>query len=251
MAVFHEATSGGDAEFWPLIGVPSIDVTFRHPKAVGAHRAVIVAVSYRVRWGEIEDLTCKATYNDIDMPSLGLQPFDNDPNEESWLEVFGIVDAPTGGRVRVVLSGEFFAPRWLRATSVSYTGVEALGAATLSFGSSTAVSAQVTAPAAGVAVQAFGTRTGLTGLTQRQRYVNNTGIALAVGDADGDGSATTFAATLQKAIAWAGIGVSLSPADLVASAQPLIVEPRLDAAGRRLPRPSIPPRVVYTIEPEA
>lgn len=249
MAVFHEATGPGAAEFWPLISVPVIDVAFRHPRGVGAHRAVLVGMAYWVHLGDIEDLDRTVTYDGVEMTSLGVQPF-NDTGD-SWLELFGILEAPAGGRVRAVLSGEFLAPRSLRAASVSYTGVDAIGTVTESYGTGTALAAAATAPAAGKAVQVFGTRTGLTAYTQTQRYVNNTYIGLAIGDVDGDGEEQDFAATRATAGPWASIAAVLNPADLVASAKPIVVEPALSAAGRRLPRPGIPRRVVFNVEPEA
>ncbi|MCG7592375.1 hypothetical protein [Mycobacterium sp. PSTR-4-N] len=249
MAVFHEATGPGAAEFWPLISVPQIDLTWRHPKVVGAHRALVVPMAYRVRNGDIGDLDRTVTYDDIEMTSLGVQPFNN--TGDSWLELFGVLEAPSGGRIRAVLAGEFLAPRWLRATSLSYTGVDDFGAVTTTYGTGTALTAAATPPAAGMAVQAFGTKTGLKAYTQRQRYLNNTGIGLLAGDVDGDGTAKSFAATRADTGPWANITVALTPADLVASAKPLVVEPRLSAKARRLPRPGIPRRVVFDIKPEA
>lgn len=249
MAVFREATGPGEAEFWPWISVPAIGVDWRHPKGIGAHRAVLVPMVYRVVFGEIEDLTRTVTYENLPMESLGVVPFNN--TGDSWLELFGLLEAPAGGRVKAVLAGEFLNARWLRATSVSYTGVEDFDAITTSFGTGTALTDAATPSAAGMAFQAFGTKTGLTGYTQNQRYLNNTGIALAAGDVEGDGTEKTFGATRAKAGPWASITAVMTPADLVASAKPLIVEPRLTASARRLPRPGMPPRVVFDVMPEA
>lgn len=249
MGVFYEATGPGEAEFWPLISVPAIDVRWRHPKVVGGHRAVLVPMAYQVLFGELEDLNRKVTYDGADMASLAVMPFNN--TGDSWLELFGILEAPPGGRIQAVLAGEFLNGRVLRATSVSYTGVESFGAIAATYGTGTALAGAAAPPAAGMAVQAFGTKTGLKSYTQTQRYLNNTGISLAVGDVEGDGGAKSFAATRAKAGPWANITAVLNPADLVASAKPLVVQPQLSAAGRRLPRPGIPRRVVYDIQPEA
>lgn len=249
MAVFHEATGPGSGESYPLLSLGHIDVDFRHPKGAGAHRAVLVPVSYRVYAGELEDLNRVVTYDNIPMTSLGVQPFNN--TGDSWLELFGMLEAPSGGKVHAAVSGEFLAARWIRAVSLSYTGVDSFGTITTTYGTGTALTAEATAPAAGKAVQVFGTRTGLKDYTQTQRYLNNTGIALGAADADGDGTAKTFAAARAVAGPWASMTVVLNPADLVASAKPVVVEPRMSAYGRRLPRPGIPPRRVFDVKPEA
>lgn len=249
MPVFHEATGPGGAEFWPLISIPAIDVAFRHPKGVGARRAVLVAMSFRVYSGDIEDLDRTVTYDGIEMPSLGVQAF-NDTGD-AWLELFGLLEAPSGGRIRALLAGEFLAPRWLRVGSVSYTGVDDFGTIAEASGTGTALADAATAPASGMAVQVFGTKTGLTAYTQQQRYLSNYGISLAIGDVVGDGTEKDFAATRAAAGPWASMTAVLTPADLVATAKPIVVEPTLTAAGRRLPRPGIPRRVVFNVEPEA
>lgn len=248
MAVFHEATAG-DSEVWNFLAFPTFDVRFRHPKASGGRRAVLVAVSFRIWGAAIGDVTRGASYAGATMTSLGIQEFNDD--DYSWLEVFGLLDAPPGGDVRVVISDDSIATRSMRATSISYTGVESFGTVTESYGTGTELSAAATAPSAGKAVQFFGAKAGLTGYNHTQRYLNSSGIALAGGDVDGDGEEQTFEATRASSGTWAGVSVILNPADLVGSSQAITAEPALLASGRRLPRPGIPRRVVYDIQPEA
>lgn len=248
MAVFYEA-SAGEHESWPVIGFPTIDVNFRHPKGTGGRRAVLVAMSFRVYGGSIGGITRGASYDGVPMTSLGVQAFNDE--DGGWLEVFGILDAPAGGAVRAVLSDGLFSARWMRAASISYTGVEDFGDVDETYGSGTSLTGAATAPSAGRSVQVFGTKGGLTGYTQTQRYLSSSGIALLAGDVAGDGGEENFAATRASSGSWAGISVVLNPADIVGSAKPLVTEPLLYATGRRLPRPGIPRRVVFDIQPEA
>lgn len=249
MAVFYEATAPGAKSFWPSILIPRVDVGFKHPNARGgSSRAVLVALSYVVLGGDIDDLTRPVTYNDIEMESLGVQAYNN--VDGGWLELFGLLDADPGGQVHAAVIGQILAPRWLRASSVSYTGVGSFGTITETFGTGTALTGAASAPAAGMNVQAFGMDAGVTGYTRRQRYLNTADLTLLMGDAAGTGSSVSFGATAAESKPWANITAVLNPADTVATAEPIIADPVLAGAGRRLARPALPHRVVFNVSPE-
>lgn len=249
MAVFYGSRGAGGLWHAPHVSLPIAHVRYKVPQALGSRCAVVIPVSYAVGGASPSDLEREASYEGVEIPSLGIQPW-NDVSgpAKGYLEFFGLADVEPGGTVDVTVAGFALSPRSVRSSAIVGTGVEALGEVVKSYGTGDTLTCTGNAPAAGIIVQAFAARSGLAGYTQQQRYLDNTGIALMIGDAEGTGSSVSFGATMAKAGPWAGMSVVLEPADIVATVKPLVAEPILKASGRRLPRPGLPRRVTFDIK---
>lgn len=249
MAGFYE--SRGDGGLWhaPHISLPIAHVRYGVPKAAGSRHAITLAISYDVYGASLSDLDRTASYNGVELPSLGVQPWNNVSGAGAgWLEMFGLADVEPGGVAEASVSGFMLAPRSVRSSCLLHSGIESIGTVVKTHGSGTALTCTGTTAPANKIVQAFAARSGIAGYTQDQRYLDNTAISLLMGDADGTGGAVSFGATLAKAGPWAGMSVVLDAADVVATVKPLVAEPILRASGRRLPRPGLPRRVTFDIK---
>lgn len=170
---------------------------------------------------DLDDLSRKVMYGDIEMTSLGIIPWDT---AQAWTEVFALLDSP-GGKQRIygAVGGGLPSKRFVRVSAVTYNGVDSVGAPVKVSGNSSAMTISATAAAADRLVGVFGTRSGIASFSgAQQRYLDNTGIGLGICDAPGTGTAQNLTATRQKAGQWGGILVPLYAADTVASCPPIM-----------------------------
>lgn len=254
MAVFHESNGGiaaGQETFWPL---NKFAVAEKH-KGAGSQRCVVAGLSYVIGAGgmDIEDVVRTVKYAGSPMTSLGCVPF-NDVGG-GWTELFGILDVPSGEATisfDIDVDGYFGnSPWYVRGSSVAYTGVDGFGTVVTEYGSGTSLSMAATGAGSTKVVQAFGARAGLSTYNRTQRYLGTAGVSLVMGDMDGTGSSANFTATRAASGAWSGVSVVLLPADIVGSVKPIVAEPAIRIAGRRLPRPGTNRRTVFTVPVEA
>lgn len=251
MAVFPEAVGQGDAESHPHIAPPVINGSYRHPAGDGAHRLVLIYLVFKVYGAGLTDTVRHVSYGDIALESAAVTDFGADGE---WLECFAIPEALPGQKVSWAVSGMLLSPKWVRINSVSYTGCDddAPTFVTAHGNGTTLTGTALTAPSAGKAVQAFGSRTGLSGFSDNQLYANNTGMSLMIGDADGTGSPDTLTASRAVTGKWGSIGCIITPADVVGTPKPIRSRSRITVSGRRLPRPGVVPRRhVLDVKPEA
>lgn len=263
MAVFFDSvgnTVGQGAYVNELISLPAKIELFWTHNAQGSQRAAVVAFTYFSNQATLGDLTRRVWYGLAEMSSLGYKAWGTGSGSAwgyGWTELFGLIQPPKGKTIlRAELGGGIpYAWKAARAGSVSYTGVDESGFGTVTSASGTGSGAQsLTINGAGSTkiVVAHGTRTvGLTAYSQNKRYLSNTGIALAIGDADGTGSDVAFSATRTKTGPWSAIGVVLLPAEIIATATGVTAGETIKSAGRRFPRPGITRRSVFAAEPES
>mgnify|MGYP001248220027 CR=1 FL=1 len=252
MAVFFEAATPGDGD-WAAF-TDAIDVEFNHTSNGGEVCALVCAAftasdlslgPFVIGDNELDDLTRRATYGGQPMTSVGVVQWST---SQAWTEVFAAFDIPAGrNQVRVKVDGGAASKRHVRATCVTYTGVDGVGTPVSGSGTGTSMSISATAAAADRVVGVFGTKDGIGAFNQTQRTVTNATTAMLVGDAAGTGSTMALTATRQKSGVWGGFAVPLLAAATVATADPLIVEPRLDAIVRREPRLGGLRRQVFTV----
>ncbi|MEH3135342.1 MAG: hypothetical protein PGN30_10120 [Mycolicibacterium neoaurum] len=178
----------------------------------------------RILWYEddndIEDLTRTVTYGGKPMISAGVIEWA--PGADAWTEVFLLAGVPSG-RQRVAGSvwGGVSGARQLRLGGVVLTGMESIGEPILVSGNGTAMTIAAEAAPADRVVSVFGTLSGISGFNGEQRYVNNSGIGLLVGDKVGTGSPMNLTATRQKPGPWGGIALPMYAADTVATCPPI------------------------------
>lgn len=251
MAAFYASTGRGGAN--QNVFLPSKFVATDWPdEGAGSQRAVLADVAYSLQGADLEGLVRTVTYGGVPMTSLGVVALNNVDGD--WVEVFGLLDVPPGkGSIvaDVRRTSSFALPHvYIRGNSFSYTGVESFGTVGTEYGTGTSLSMSATGPNASKVHQCFAARAGLTEYNRAQRYSGSAGIALVSGDADGTGSSMSFTAKRASSGTWAGISVVLNPADVIATAEPVIAQPVLSSSGRRLSRPGTNRRTVFTVPVE-
>lgn len=257
MAVFYDAVGTGDQFYSPAITLVPFNMAWKH-NASGGQIAVVTALSYWVGLTSLSTLTRQVTYGGIPMTSLGVVQWTGMsslfPTETAWTELFGLLNAPAGqANVRATIRGGVaLTRRFGRANSVSYSGVSSFGSFTSATGTNTSLSVSSTAAVASVSVAAFGSKdSGISNFSRNTRYQTNVNMSLAIGDVDGNGSSQSFTSTLGASAPWGAGAVSLQAADIVATAQPILVDADTDSAGKRYPRsPSFIRRSVFSVRPE-
>lgn len=191
--------------------------------------AVFSAGDLRILWytddNDLEDLTRTVTYGGIPMIPAGVIEWA--PGADAWTEMFVLPGAPAGKqRVAGKVAGGASSKRHLRLGGVMLSGVDSIGTPVIASGSGTAMTISATAATADRIVAAYGTLSGISGFNGGQRYVNNSGIGMLIGDAPGTGSPQNLTATRQKAGPWGGIAIPLAAADTVASCPPISLRAR-------------------------
>lgn len=252
MAVGFESVGVGD--YAGANGATSLTTRFDHTSSGGC--AVVgmsfSAGNFQFLWyvdsNELSDLTRTVTYGGVPMTSAGVMAWGGD--EDAWLEVFVLFGAPAG---KQVVEGKVFggvsSSRRLRTSVATYTGVDSVGDPIEQSGSTTAMTIAGTAATNDRFVAVYGTQSGIANFNGDQRYLNNSGISLLMGDALGTGSSQNVTATRQKAGKWAGILLPLNAADTVASSAPLAFAPRFDPVRlHREQRTGGLQRNVFTVE---
>lgn len=241
MAVFFEAASPGDGD-WFAYG-NALDVEFNHTSN-GGEVCAVVGVSYTVADlslgpfnigdNDLSDLTRTCTYNAAPMTSVGVVQWGT---TQAWTEVFVIFDVPAGkAQVRARIAGGAPSKRHLRASCVTYTGVDSVGTPVSGSGTGTSMTINGTSAVADRLVAVFGTKDGISAFNQSQRTSVNATTAMLVGDAQGTGSPVTMTATRQKSGVWGGFVVPLVAAATVATTNELTPEPVFGSAVHREPR---------------
>lgn len=210
----------------------SVVTEFDHTSAGGFS---VVPVSFsagdlRILWyvddNNLDDLTRTVTYGGVPMTSAGVVPWGT---TDAWTEVFVLFGTPAGKqKVRARVSGGAPSKRHVRATVATYSGVDSIGDPIEVSGTGTAMTIAATAGQADRLVAAYGTLSGIAGFNGEQRYLNNSGVGLLLGDAVGTGAEQDLTATRQKSGPWGGVAIPLNAADTVASALPLAFAPRFD-----------------------
>lgn len=173
-------------------------ITWTHTAAAGAYVFVFLDVTQNT----------SVTYGGTTMTSLGFIG-ENNSGANNLLYMFGLANAGTGASKTVLVNEGSTASGY--GTSVSYTNVRRVAAASSAFGSGTSLSQSLICSSAQMIVQAFAfsssTVTSISGGTVRfnggyTTYFSN----LLIQDAS---ASATFAATIASA-PWAGMGVVLS-----------------------------------------
>lgn len=210
--------------------------------------AAFSAGDLRILWytddNDLADLTRTVTYGGIPMISAGVIEWA--PGADAWTEAFVLPGAPPGKqRVAGKVSGGASGKRHLRLGGVVHTGVDSVGTPIIQAGSGTAMTISAEAEAADRLVALYGTLSGISDFNGDQRYVNNSGLGLLIGDASGTGDPMNLTATRQKSGVWGGIVIPLNAADTVASCPPISLgtdfgptlaycEPRLGGLRRQI-----------------
>lgn len=197
---------------------------------------------------ELSDLTRTVTYGGVPMTSAGVLAWGGD--EHAWIELFVLFNAPPGKqRIEGKVWGGVSSSRHLRLSCATYTGVDSVGDPIEQTGSGTAMTIAGTAATNDRFVGVYGTQSGISNFNGDQRYLDNSGIALLIGDALGTGSPQNVTATRQKSGKWAGLLLPLNAADTVASSAPLRWAPSFGAVKvRREQRTGGLQRNVFTVE---
>jgi hypothetical protein len=235
MTVFEDSTAKGGSsinDFGTLVG-GSCDWSVS-----GGDIGILAGISFSVDDFRIfgiplsnnvlTDLTRTVTYRGIAMTSLGVQQWGT---QKSWVEMFGLVGVDPGpGTLEANVWGGETSQRKLRFGAESWSGVDSIGEPVLATGTGTSMSASATVSAAGRLAGVFGTGSGFSGMSAGSPlYLQNSGIGLLIGDAQGTGSTQALTATRQQSGVWGGIVVPLQPADTIATCELLNVE-ALDTA---------------------
>lgn len=199
---------------------------------------------------DLDNLTRKVTYGDIELTSLGEIQWDT---VQGWTELFALLDSP-GGKHRIygAVGGGPPSKRFVRVSAATYNGVDSVGPLVKVSGNGNTMTVSATATPADRLVGVFGTRSGISGFNGAQRYLDNTGIGLLIGDAPGTGNQQSLTANRQKAGQWGGIVVPLNAADTVASCPPLAFDVGFGPVEvHREPRPGGLRRQVFEVPLES
>jgi hypothetical protein len=213
---------------------------------------VFSAGNFQFLWyidsNELSDLTRTCTYGGVPMTSAGVVPWGGD--EDAWIELFVLFGAPAGEQtVQGKVQGGVSSSRRLRLSVATYTGVDSVGDPIEGFGTGTAMTIAGTAATNDRFAAVYGTQSGISNFNGDQRYLNNSGISLLIGDAVGTGSSQNVTATRQKSGKWSGMLLPLNAADTVASSAPLAFAPRFDPVKlHREQRTGGLQRNVFTVE---
>lgn len=232
----------------------SLTASFDH---TGSGDVVVAAMSfsagdYRLLWYsdsvELSDLTRTVTYGGVPMSSAGVVAWND--TEDAWTEVFVLYGVPAGKlRVEGRVAGGVNVARRLRLSVATYSGVDSVGDPVEAFGDGTAMTMSGTATPADRFVGVYGTQSGISAFNGDQRYLNNSGISLLIGDSPGTGSSQNVTGTRQKSGKWSGLLLPLNAADTVASSAPLAFAPRFDPVKlHREQRTGGLQRNVFTVE---
>jgi len=197
---------------------------------------------------ELADLTRTVTYGGVPMTSTGVVAWGGD--EHAWIEQFVLFNAPPGKqRIEGKVWGGVSSFRNLRLSAATYTGVDSVGDPIEQSGSGPAMTISGTAATNDRFVGVFGTQSGISAFNGDQRYLDNSGISLLIGDSLGTGSSQDVTATRQKSGKWSGLLLPLNAADTVASSAPLSFAPRFDPVRlHREQRTGGLQRNVFTVE---
>jgi hypothetical protein len=252
MAVGFESVGVGD--YKGANGATSVTASFKHNSSGGLAVAPMVfsAGNFQFLWyvdsNELTDLTRTVTYGGVPMTSAGVVPWGGD--EDAWIELFVLFGAPAGEQtVEGKVFGGVSSSRRLRLSVATYTGVDSVGDPIEGFGTGTAMTIAGTAATNDRFAAVYGTQSGISNFNGDQRYLNNSGISLLIGDAVGTGSSQNVTATRQKSGKWSGMLLPLNAADTVASSAPLAFAPRFDPVKlHREQRTGGLQRNVFTVE---
>lgn len=188
--------------------------------------AAFSAGDLRILWYEddndITDLTRSVTYGGKPMISAGFIEWA--PGADAWTEVFLAHVPPGRHRVSGAVWGGVSGARQLRLGGVVHSGIESIGDPIKVAGDGTAMTISAEAAPADRVVAVYGTLSGISDFNGDQRYINNSGIGLMLGDTIGTGSPMNLIATRQKPGPWGGIALPLYAADTVASCPPISLE---------------------------
>lgn len=228
--------------------------------------AAFSAGDLRILWYEddndITDLTRTVTYGGKPMISAGFIEWT--PGADAWTEVFLAHVPPGRHRVAGTVWGGVSGARQLRLGGVVHTGMESIGEPILLAGNGTAMTIEAEADPADRIVTVYGTLSGISDFNGEQRYINNSGIGLMIGDTIGTGSPMDLTATRQKPGPWGGIALPLYAGATVASCPPISLqtgfgptlaycEPRMGGLRRqvfKVPVKSLQ-KVIGTADPKA
>ena len=254
MAVFFDSVGTGGYFAEPVLSIGAIEMLWTHTAPAGRQVAVVAGLSYWVYNGDLVNLTRNVWYGITPMQSLGVKAWTSGAGS-GWTELFGLINPPKGKQLvhGEILGGFPFVGKLGRANTVSYTGVDGFGAVTNSSGTASGTqSLSATGASATKIVAAYGTNNvGLNSFSKDQRYLSNTYCTLLLGDTDGSGSSTTFAASRGVAGPWGALSVVLNAADITGTATGVSASPVLHATGRRYARPGTNRRSVFSAEPES
>ncbi len=253
MAVGFESVGLGD--YAGANGQTSVTAEFNHTSSGGVAIAAMSfsAANFQFLWyvdsNEITDLTRTCKYGDVPMQPVA-DPVAWDATEDAWLEAFAVAGSPISNQpVESKVYGGVSSYRRLRASVVTYTGVESMGDPIPFTGSGTTMTMTGTAETNDRFVAIYSTAAGISDFSGDVRYINNSGISLLIGDVAGTGSSQNVTATRQKAGKWSGLLIPLSAADTVASCPPLSWAPRFDPVKlHREQRTGGLQRNVFTVE---
>ena len=181
--------------------------------ASGTNRIVLVAIAWATASSySLRGDTFSATYAGTPMTQAGIVWANN--NYFNNCVLFYLLNPPTtaNATVSVSTSGSI---RAFAGSSVSYTGVSSVAAATPVYGTGATASISVTSAETHMAVAVFTDirSTGVGTMTQTPRFNrgdSGTNTQVGVGLADAPGAATVpFAATLPASGSWGALGVNL------------------------------------------
>lgn len=155
--------------------------------------------------------TC--TYGGVPMTSLGTQA---PVNGNGWVELFGLVGAPTGPQTVAWSSNQSASTVSFVGQSVSYNGAGSFGSPVGATGPSSNPSVTVPSSVTNMVAAFFRAAANMSAPTQTQRSLNNSGGRLLVQDALG-APQVTLAATMSSSGNWDAIGV-----DIVTASTPTV-----------------------------
>lgn len=178
--------------------------------ATGTDRVVLVVLTVDQTTGVYTSHTRAVTYGGNAMTSLGAVHLNNDP-DSPWVEIFGLVNPPTGAQtvaVTITGSGQSYA---LKGNSISYTGAGSFGTPTTVYGTEvgTAMALAVASATNRMAHTAFMVASGsVSAFSGTSRLTTGTVPGITSGDAAG-ASTVNFTATRSADVDYAAIGVDI------------------------------------------
>lgn len=194
-------------------GFGNASTTWTHT-ASGNSPAVVVGL----RWsqtGGIGNPTRTVTYGGTAMQSFGARGLageDLNAINAAYVELFGVLNPPSGAQTVSVTVDRTASQLSLEACSVSNSNVSAFGPPTTPVSGTeagTTMTQPVTSAANEMVVQMFGTQSGaITGYNQTPRYTSANGML--IGDAPG-APAISFTANRASGVDYAGVAVRLTP----------------------------------------